>query len=131
MKARLYAKRIRVIKKGISGILGLEYDLIEILPPNSIPNGLQIRVHLYVENEESKKRNHEDLIENARATGKLADIITHSWHLKKVPIISNVECKLIQSKNEIKRLLSVSMNVEGGGDDTTTTDTEMAKPSSN
>ena len=108
IRASKYAKRTYKIKKGIAAILGLERVLIEFLPPQSIPNGVQLRIALYVENEQSKKLKYKDIIGNAGETGRLTDIIQKAWKLKNVPIIENIECKLIQSKNNAKKLNTMS-----------------------
>ena len=114
LKARSYSKKSKKIKKGIAGIFGLEPDLIEYLSPVMVPNGLQLRMNLYVEKEQSQGLKYKDLIEEANQSGRLAEIVEKAWKLTNTPNVSKVECKLIQSKNEVKRLMSdiVATNIQ-------------------
>ena len=102
-KLRGCAKRVRGIRKGLSLMIGLDAQLIEVLKPSLIPNGIQLVIHLYVSNKESRKQEFAQVFTDAKNSGRLQEMIRAAWKLKGVPLIAKLKCEYVESRNEIVR----------------------------
>merc|ERR1712154_153868 len=87
-KAEQLRRRVYKMKHAISGLIGIEESLLEMLKVETIPNGLRLRMYLYVGNE----NNYSDLLDDAKLSGQLAKLVFDAWDLKKMPQITKVRC---------------------------------------
>ena len=110
-KASYCRKSVNKIQAKISGICGLDAGLIEIVKPQTIPNGLRIECYLYVTNAESTGNKYLSAFEEAQKNGSLARCISESWKLSEVPKISNLEMVEINSADEKKRVLLLTIEM--------------------
>eukprot|EP01084_Bolivina_argentea_P109212 195184_1 len=109
-KSRKCRKTVRKIKEGISGIIGLDYELIDIVKPQTIPKGLQLNIHLYVDNKQSKENKYEDLFNDALKNKNLVKIISDTWCLSSTASILNLKCVNIQNGKPINTISSQDSN---------------------
>eukprot|EP01084_Bolivina_argentea_P055315 101424_1 len=100
---------VRSIKNEIAVILGLETSLIEIMKPQNIPQGLQLNMHIFVNNDDDDI-DYEKLLNNAFESGQMGSIIQRSWKLKAIPYFSNMNYEKIQSKNSIRNTIFIEAN---------------------
>ena len=98
-KSRKCRRRVRKLRQGISGILGIDYGLIEMLKPINIPKGLEVHVYLYGITVSITDNKYESLLTEAQQNGSLAECIYQAWNLSSVPDICNIE--FMQSLNSV------------------------------
>eukprot|EP01083_Nonionella_stella_P250876 866219_1 len=111
-KAEQCKRRVFRLRQEISSLIGLDYRLIEILKPRTIAKGLQIEIHLYVDNEESRKSEYDRLLKDALRDGELAQVVMDSWALSDVPVVSSLDCEYIESikkRNQMIQQSAISM----------------------
>ena len=83
-------QRYKILQHQISSLLGVNANLIEIVPAAQIKNGLRITINVYITRTKAIDMNIKDDMYSAQQRGKLAEIIKLSWKLSRVPAISNI-----------------------------------------
>ena len=91
-QAERLKRRVNKIKIAISGVIGIDVALLEILKVETIANGLRLRIDLYIDNATSTDQNYSDLLGKARRNGRLAKLMFDAWDLKSMPDITMVKC---------------------------------------
>ena len=90
--------RSRKIKSGIAGLLGINANLVEILRPKQIQNGLKLHINVLVSNSTSIDMNISELLQKAKESGVLVETVREAWSLNSVPMIGNVKVNQFASK---------------------------------
>ena len=91
VNASKYRQRVKGIRDGISSLLGIDKDGLEVVRPSYIPKGLRVCINVGINyDSRSNGNNIADMINEAHETEELAEIIKHSWSLSKVPVIDNL-----------------------------------------
>eukprot|EP01084_Bolivina_argentea_P269735 458490_1 len=96
-QSRKCKRVVKSIKQGIASLIGLDNHIIDVLKPITIPNGLRLEIHLYIDNQQSKDRKYDDLFQEIIQNGSLGQLIFESWKLESVPAILSLKCEHIKS----------------------------------
>ena len=104
--------RVKKIKYEICGILGLQEDLVEILKPSLIPNGVKIVINLYINNAKAIDLNPEKILIDANNNGQLPTAIKDAWGLNTAPAISNFKYQRHESKDRAKNSVTITVKSE-------------------
>ena len=87
---RKHRNNVKKIRYQVSGILGLHENLVEIVRPTQIANGLKIHINLYINRTTSIDKNPKQMIMKANDSEQLPNSIKNTWELSEVPTISNI-----------------------------------------
>ena len=82
----------------MSSLIGIEKELVEIVKPKQIKQGLRITVNFNINNTRAIDMNIEKDINKADSTGDIAKIMKESWNLSEEPRIENIEYSKYESK---------------------------------
>ena len=93
--------------------------MVEIIKPKQIKQGLRLRIDFHINNVKAIDMNIERDINEAKASGDLANIMEVSWKLSSAPIIENIQCQRYESQQrrdntEVINIRSVSMSSVDG-----------------
>eukprot|EP01084_Bolivina_argentea_P275640 470118_1 len=112
-KSEYCKNRVLKLRKRLANILGLNKELIEIIRPKNIPNGLMVQANIHLNVNDENETYLEDLMKTAIKNGQLAQSVMNSWLLKSVPSVGNLIYKIESSK--MKQRLN-TMNSHDSGD---------------
>ena len=96
---RIMTRRVKGIAKGISSILGVPEDAVEIERSQDLSAGgigFVIEVDVNVDDHIDYKQ----LMQKAIDRGALAEMFKKYWKLEGVPVINGLECKVMSSSSE-------------------------------
>ena len=96
-------------QRHIAGILGVNRNISEILRPSNTPNGLTVKMNLSVSISKAIDMNCETLLNQAKDSGKLAQIFKDARALQSVPSIENIGITQINSKIRSENAVSIAM----------------------
>ena len=138
--ARKCRNRFKAMRSAIAiRVFGINDKLIEIQRPYFVKNGLRISMNISVtkalgditshDPKPNKKpramdKKYQELLDEAKNSGQLHEIIKMAWKLPCVPIITNAQCKYVESKDKIKEQKrndassAIPLNARGIGVDT-------------
>ena len=92
---RMMTRRVKGIAKGISSILGVPEDAVEIERSQDLSAGgigfvIEVDVNVY------DNIDYQQLMQKAIDRGALAEMFRKYWKLEGVPVITGLECKMVQ-----------------------------------
>ena len=96
-QCRLMCKRLQ---EEFAVIIGVEKNTIEMIKPTSITNGFMIKFHVYVNDKVNTRIDFEKILNEANDKDKLAEIIKESWILEDDPEVKDIQCIVIESKEQ-------------------------------
>ena len=96
----------------MSSMVGIEQELVEIVKPKQIKQGLKITINFYVNNTRAIDMNIKHDINKAASTGELATIMKKSWSLSSEPTIENIKCIKHDSKDRRDNTEVIKVNSE-------------------
>eukprot|EP01084_Bolivina_argentea_P063127 115299_1 len=94
----LFKNIVKKPQQEIVTILGINKNISDILKPTPTPNGLTIKMKLYISISKAIDMNCQQLMETAKNDGQLAKIFQNAWSLSSAPNIKNIQCKQVNSK---------------------------------
>eukprot|EP01084_Bolivina_argentea_P241163 404927_1 len=95
-------------QREITGILGINKNLTEIFRPTQIPNGLCVKMNLYISISKAIDKNCQKLMENAKNNGKLSETFQNAWGLSSKPMINNIKCSQVNSKERDENTINIA-----------------------
>ena len=101
--------RVKSIQYAFGSLLGLNDELIEIIRPTAIKQGLKLCVNIYINNTKAIDMNIEKDVKEANEKGDLQGIIKDAWNLSSTPIISNIKYTKHDSRERKERTVSLKM----------------------
>eukprot|EP01084_Bolivina_argentea_P301772 520705_1 len=104
--------QVRIIRGQISSILGLNQQVIEIMRPIIVPNGLKLTIYIHLNHIESRSIDYKMLLNQCQQNGQLAGIIQNSWKLQSIPIISKIKFNVEESKDRQNSTVSIRVQSE-------------------
>ena len=99
----------------MASLLGIQRNLIEVIRPRQVQQGLHVTINLYINNARAIDMNIEKEINKYKSSGQLANIMKESWNLSSPPMIENVKYTKHESKErrdgtELIQIQSASMH---------------------
>ena len=101
--------RVKSIQNAIASLVGLDEELIEIIRPTTIKQGLKLSINMYINNTKAIDMNIEKDINEANETGNLQGIIKDAWNLSSDPMITNIKYEKHASKERQDRTVSLGV----------------------
>eukprot|EP01084_Bolivina_argentea_P076852 139328_1 len=90
-------------------------QLIEIMKPNNIQNGLQITLELYFDSnyvDDDKLQHFVEKLDKMKQNNKLAETIQKCWNLQDLPTVDNIKVELVGMHKMIQKLqMPIQLNV--------------------
>ena len=90
----------RKLREELAILIGAETSTIEIIKPTYIKRGLEIKIHVLLNDKDTQRIDYEKILIEATETNELAEIIRSSWKLSDKPLISNVKSIIVESKQQ-------------------------------
>lgn len=105
-KCRLMNNKLR---QGISILINVLENMIEVIKPTNIKNGLLVKFHVYANEHLDKKIDYAKILNEANKTkdNELSEIVKEAWMLDDNPEISNISSDTVGSKQS--RLISIEI----------------------
>ena len=100
----MIAPKIRKCRNNINNsktdgvVFGIDENLVEISRPRAIQNGVKLHMNVYIDNVKAIDMDIQKVVNDAKDSGQLAQLLKESWKLDGVPIIENVKCEMHESK---------------------------------
>ena len=101
---------VKKIRNEICTILGLHENLVEIIRPKQIPNGIKMHINIYINNAKAIDLNCENMITDANNSGQLPKAIKAAWSLSEMPVISNIKYVKYASNERKKNAVNIRVN---------------------
>ena len=79
------------LQSEIASLIGIDSDLIEMMKPTQIKQGLKVVINFHISNSRAIDGNIEKNITDAQNSGQIANIMRESWNLSSAPMIKNVK----------------------------------------
>merc|ERR1711879_502950 len=98
--------RTNGIKEDISGLLGIQSNLVEI----EKPLGFQFRVFLYINHIYHKELDYKSKIEASIADESFAAMFRDNWNLKELPIVHDFKYHEMQSKAQRRNMVNAMVS---------------------
>ena len=98
----------------MSSLVGIEKELVEIIKPKQIKQGIKLIINFHINNTRAIDMNIAKDITEAYKSGQIANIIKDSWKLASAPNVENLKCSKHESKErrdntEVIKVRSESM----------------------
>ena len=104
-----YRNQTKTIRNEISNVLGLKANIVEIVRPTKIPNGLQFIINIHLKLIQSRDIDYQQLLNKCQKSGRLAEIIKSAWKLEQVPSVSSIQFVVQESKDRIKNTVPIKV----------------------
>ena len=95
----------------ISSLIGVERNLVEIVKPDQIKQGLRVCVNFHVNNTRAIDLSMENEMKSAQLSGELGNIMKEVWELSDVPKIENIKYVKHDSKIRREQTAVIKMNL--------------------
>ena len=100
---------VKPIQRQIEVILGLRENLVEITRPTNIQNGVRLHINVYVGYTKAVDMNIEKVVNDAKDSGQLSQIIVKSWDLSGAPSLSDIKYEMHESKARKKQSVNIQI----------------------
>jgi len=99
------------LRKLLASILGVDYNVIEIVKPMYITGGLSMDILVYANDTKLYNVDHGKVLKEANESDKLQKIVQQAWQLRETPLISDIRFEVIESdvvRSETERAMMES-----------------------
>ena len=103
-------RSVNRVKKQISSLLGLNSNLIEVLKPQEIQNGLKLIILVHVDRISDRDVDYEKILKDAQRSGALTKLLMDAWKINNSFVCSNLSFEIKESQQWIANTVSIKID---------------------